>query len=151
MPRNGGNETMTAKLFDLRDVRTFDLPRHARNDGEVVIAESGDSVPFAIARVFTVTAPREAERGKHAHRLCSQFMICVHGTVDVVCDDGGNRRSFALDRSNLALLVPPTIWSTLTYRYANSVVAVLCDRPYEKDDYVRDYAEFVAMRKALPQ
>ncbi len=142
---------MTAKLFDLRDVRTFDLPRHARNDGEVVIAESGDSVPFAIARVFTVTAPREAERGKHAHRLCSQFMICVHGTVDVVCDDGGNRRSFALDRSNLALLVPPTIWSTLTYRYANSVVAVLCDRPYEKDDYVRDYAEFVAMRKALPQ
>ncbi len=142
---------MTAKLFDLRDVRTIDLPRHARNDGEVVIAESGDSVPFAIARVFTVTAPREAERGKHAHRLCSQFMICVHGTVDVVCDDGGNRRSFALDRSNLALLVPPTIWSTLTYRYANSVVAVLCDRPYEKDDYVRDYAEFVAMRKALPQ
>ncbi len=151
MPRNGANETMTAKLFDLRDVRTIDLPRHARNDGEVVIAESGDSVPFAIARVFTVTAPREAERGKHAHRLCSQFMICVHGTVDVVCDDGGNRRSFALDRSNLALLVPPTIWSTLTYRYANSVVAVLCDRPYEKDDYVRDYAEFVAMRKALPQ
>ncbi len=142
---------MTAKLFDLRDVRTIDLPRHARNDGEVVVAESGDSVPFAIARVFTVTAPRNAERGKHAHRLCSQFMICVHGTVDVVCDDGGNRRSFALDRSNLALLVPPTIWSTLTYRYANSVVAVLCDRPYEKDDYVRDYAEFVAMRKALPQ
>ncbi len=151
MPCNGANETMTAKLFDLRDVRTIDLPRHARNDGEVVIAESSDSVPFAIARVFTVTAPRDAERGKHAHRLCSQLMICVHGTVDVVCDDGGNRRSFALDRSNLALLVPPTIWSTLTYRYANSVVAVLCDRPYEKDDYVRDYAEFVAMRKALPQ
>lgn len=150
MPRNGANETMMAKLFDLRDVRTIDLPRHARNDGEVVIAESGDSVPFAIARVFTVTAPRDAERAKHAHRLCSQFMICVHGTVDVVCDDGGNRRSFALDRSNLALLVPPTIWSTLTYRYANSVVAVLCDRRYEKDDYVRDYAEFVAMRKALP-
>jgi hypothetical protein len=142
---------MTAKLFDLRDVRTIDLPCHARNDGEVVIAESGDSVPFAIARVFTVTAPRDAERGKHAHRMCSQFMICVHGTVDVVCDDGGNRRSFTLDRSNLALLVPPTIWSTLTYRHANSVVAVLCDRRYEKDDYVRDYAEFVAMRKTLPQ
>jgi hypothetical protein len=151
MPGDGANRTMTTKLFDLRDVRTIDLPRHARDDGAVVIAESGESVPFAIVRLFTVTAPRDAERGKHAHRLCSQFMICVHGMVNVVCDDGGNRRSFVLDRNDLALLVPPTIWSTLTYRYADSVVAVLCDRPYEKDDYVSDYAEFVAMRKASQQ
>lgn len=78
-------------------------------------------------------------------------MICVHGTVDVVCDDGGNRRTFALDRSNLALLVPPAIWSTLTYSCENSVVAVLCDRPFEKDDYIYDYVEFVAMRKASLQ
>lgn len=148
MSPDSANAAAAITLFDLRDVREIDLPRHVRNDGEVVVAESGDRVPFAIARMFTVTAARDAERGKHAHRLCSQFMVCVHGMINIVCDDGCDRRPFVLDRSNLALLVPPTIWSSLTYRQANSVVVVLCDRPYEADDYVRDYEEFIAMRNA---
>lgn len=142
---------MAAIGFDLDAVQTIDLPRHARMDGEVVVAEVGAQVPFAIARMFTVKAPGGAKRGEHAHRLCSQFMICVQGIIDIVCDDGSDRRTFALDRGNLALLVPPMIWNTVMYRQADSVLAVLCDRPYEKEDYIRDYAEFIAMRKAQPQ
>lgn len=129
------------------DVRLIELPRNARADGEVVVAETMAHVPFNITRMFTVTAPLGAERGRHAHKLCSQFMLCVHGAVEVICDDGAQKRTFALDRGNHALLVPPTIWGTILYRQANSVLAVLCDRLYEADDYVRDYSEFIAMRK----
>ncbi len=140
---------MAAAAFDLDAVRTIELPRHARLDGEVVVAESDNAVPFAIARMFTVKAPSGAKRGEHAHRLCSQFMLCVHGVIDIVCDDGCTRRIFALDRSNLALMVPPTIWNTVMFRQTDSVLAVLCDRGYEEHDYIRDYPEFLAFRKAV--
>ncbi|MGD0420711.1 MAG: FdtA/QdtA family cupin domain-containing protein [Xanthobacteraceae bacterium] len=138
---------MAAHPFDVHEVRTIELPRHARADGEIVIAESFAAVPFAISRLFTLRGPAGAERGEHAHRLCSQFMLCVHGAVDVICDDGREPRPFRLDRGNLGLLVPPMIWNTVIFRRADSVLIVLCDRGYEPDDYIRDRGEFLALRK----
>jgi dTDP-4-dehydrorhamnose 3,5-epimerase-like enzyme len=135
--------------FSINDVRTIDLPVHRRDDGEVVVAETSASVPFAIARVFTISAPVQARRGEHAHRQCLQLMLCVNGAVDVICDDGSDTRAFSLDQGNLGLLVPPTIWNTVIFRETNSVLVVLCDRPYEEHDYIRDYSAFLAARKAM--
>jgi UDP-2-acetamido-3-amino-2,3-dideoxy-glucuronate N-acetyltransferase len=132
----------------LSDVRLIDLPRYSSHDGEVIVAEAASGLQFDIARMFTVKASQGAVRGKHAHRLCSQFMICVHGTIDVTCDDGENLQKFALDRGNLALFIPPTIWNTVDFRHSGSVLVVVCDRPYEEHDYIRDYSQFTAMRKA---
>jgi dTDP-4-dehydrorhamnose 3,5-epimerase-like enzyme len=131
------------------DVKTIDLPCYSRADGEIVVAEAGAHVPFKIARMFTLHGPSGVERGKHAHKLCSQLMLCVHGETEIVCDDGSGRKSFALDRSNRALLVPPTIWNTVIFRKQDPVLVVLCDRPYVEDDYIREYPEFMAFRKAV--
>lgn len=144
-------DAMVSTVFEFDAVRTIELPRHVRSDGEVVVAEAGHGVPFAIARMFTVKAPTGATRGEHAHRQCSQFMICVHGLIDIVCDDGRSRRIFALDRSNIALVVPPTIWAAVLFRQSDSVLTVLCDRIYEEHDYIRDYTEFLAFREATHQ
>jgi hypothetical protein len=76
-------------------------------------------------------------------------MICVNRAVNVVCEDGSEQRTFTLDRRNLALLVPPGIWNTVNFRDDASVVAVLCDRPYEDHDYIRDYAEFLSFRESI--
>ena len=111
---DGGAVSVAAAV--LIGVRIIDLPRHARADGEVVVAEVAAQVPFAITRMFTLTAPSSAERGRHAHRLCSQFMVCVAGAIDVVCDDGHEHRSFRLDRGHLGLLVPPMIWNSVIFR-----------------------------------
>jgi hypothetical protein len=130
------------------DVRTIELPRFARADGELVIAEGSATVPFAIARVFTLRAPLGARLGEHAHRRCTQLMVCVHGAVDVMSDDSRDRRTFTLAQSNVGLLVPPTIWNLITFREANSVLMVICDRPYQEEDYVRVYSDFLVFRKA---
>ncbi len=136
-------------LSSIAQVRLIDLPRHDRGDGALVVAETGAHVPFAIVRLFTLTAPAGARRGEHAHRRCSQFMLCVHGTVDIVCDDGRDRKAFVLDRGNLALHVPPLIWNTIDFRGSDSTLAVLCDRPFEEPDYIRSYPQFLAFRKAM--
>jgi dTDP-4-dehydrorhamnose 3,5-epimerase-like enzyme len=129
--------------------RLIELPRHARADGEVIVAEAASEVPFRIERMFALTAPAGAKRGHHAHRLCSQFMICVSGAVDVVCEDGRKKSTFALSRRNQALLVPPGLWNTVEFRQNQSVLIVLCDRAYEAEDYIRDYAEFLSFRAAV--
>ena len=139
--------TGTMQLSGLADVRRIELPRHARDDGEVVVAEPATGVPFAIARLFVLRAPDGTARGHHAHKLCSQFMICSNGAVDIVLDDGDAQQIFTLDHSNQALLVPPMIWNTVVFRAPQTVVSVLCDRPYEADDYVRDHHDFLRLRK----
>lgn len=129
------------------DARLLELPHHAREDGEVVVAEVMAHVPFTIARLFTVRAPLDTQRGKHAHRRCTQFMICVHGAIEIVCDDGSGKCAFTLNRGNLALHVPPGIWNTVIFHKEDSVLAVLCDRSYEEEDYIRDYDAFISFRQ----
>jgi dTDP-4-dehydrorhamnose 3,5-epimerase-like enzyme len=128
------------------EARVVELPRHARADGEVIVAEVAAQVPFRIERMFALAAPAGATRGRHAHRLCSQFMICVNGAVGVLCDDGKKKNMFALERRDRALLVPPGLWNTVEFRQDGSVLIVLCDRVYEAHDYIRDYAEFLSFR-----
>jgi hypothetical protein len=130
------------------EARLIELPRHARTDGEVIVAEAAQ-VPFRIERMFALAASAGDKRGRHAHRLCSQFMICVSGAVDVICEDGRNRDTFALDRRNQALFVPPGLWNTVEFQQSDSVLIVLCDRVYEADDYIRDYAEFLSFRESV--
>jgi hypothetical protein len=139
------------KHFFVHDVQTIDLPRYSRADGEIVVAEMSASVPFSIARLFTLRGPSGGERGKHAHFQCSQFMLCVNGSIDIICDDAKEQKTFALDRNNAGLLVPPTIWNTVLFRKPDSVLAVLCDRRYDEADYIREYDDFLAWRKAAEQ
>ena len=88
----------------LDEVRRIDLPHHHRDDGDLVVLETGAQVPFVIERVFTIIAPLGAKRGNHAHRRCMQFLLCTCGAIDIHCDDGREHRIFTLDQGNQALL-----------------------------------------------
>ena len=132
----------------IEDVRLVALPRFQHENGELVVVEGGQAVPFAPVRMFTVKAGAGALRGCHAHKACSQFMMCVHGVIKVECDDGAQKRTFVLDSGSKGLLVPPGIWASETYEVEGAVLSVLCDRPYEAGDYLREYDQFLAHRRA---
>ncbi|HWK94408.1 MAG TPA: FdtA/QdtA family cupin domain-containing protein [Pseudolabrys sp.] len=129
------------------DVVKLDLPRHVRDDGVLVVAEGLKHVPFAVARLFTVEAPLGAVRGRHAHWRCSQFMICVYGAIEFLVDDGAVHKAFVLEHGHEALYVPPLLWQSLTFRAPKAVLVGICDRPYEEDDYIRDYDAFLDARR----
>jgi len=116
--------------------------------GMLSVAEIEGHVPFAPRRVFFVSdVPGKEVRGEHAHRRCQQFLICVRGSLSVIVDDGAARHQVALDTPSLGLYLPPLIWST-QYRFsADAALAVLASDPYDPDDYVRDYEEFLALRR----
>jgi UDP-2-acetamido-3-amino-2,3-dideoxy-glucuronate N-acetyltransferase len=112
--------------------------------GNLIAREVGKGLPFKPERCFFVfDVPSKEVRGEHAHRRCAQFLICVHGSVVVLCDDGSRRQEFVLDDRTLGLHLPAMVWGT-QYKYsANAVLLVLASRVYEADDYIRDYDQFL--------
>jgi len=135
-------------MLTVDNIREITLPHNVRADGDLVVAQQGKELSFASVRLFTVRGNKGAVRGRHAHKRCTQFLICVHGEIDVECDDGSGKRLTVLDRGNKGLLIPPSIWSTETYCTDGAVLAVLCDRLYEEDDYIRDYDQFLTWRRS---
>lgn len=135
-----------AALVSVDAIRSFDLPVFTKPDSQLVVAEAEKQLPISIGRVFAVRAERDTVRGNHAHRRCTQVLVCLHGRVSVRCDDGNSSRIVELERPNAALLIPPSIWAEQTYLDSPTVLLVLCDRPFEEEDYIRSRKEFEAYR-----
>src|SRR5262249_23104096 len=57
--------------------------------GDLSVGQFPDDIPFVPNRYFIVFGvPSKDVRGEHAHRRCRQFLVCVHGSVAVMGDDG---------------------------------------------------------------
>ena len=113
--------------------------------GSLTVGEVPTEVPFSPARYFAVFGVPSAElRGEHAHKECHQFLICLHGSCRVLLDDGEKRCEVTLDRPDIGVFMPRMIWGT-QYRYSpDAVLLVFASRPYEADDYLRTYDDFLA-------
>lgn len=118
------------------------FPRYADKNGVLCVYQCGHDVPFDIRRVFTVTAGKRDIRGDHAHKQCTQLVVCVAGEILVSCDDGAVVTQYHLTDMGTGLLIPPGIWAKEEYVRGESVLMVFCDREYEADDYIRNYDDF---------
>lgn len=120
----------------------IDFQQYVDSNGALCAFESVQHVPFDIRRVFTVSAKAGDIRGDHAHRKCTQLLVCVSGKIRVICDDGSVVTQHLLDNMGMGLLIPPGNWAKEEYVVDDAVLMVLCDRAYEADDYIRDYNDF---------
>jgi len=115
----------SAKLFgdDRGTLGVVDLVGHA---------------PFVPVRIFWISdVPTGKARGGHAHKACSQFVVCLHGRVVVDAFDGTANQRFVLEAGDFINLVPG-IFATEEFVEPGSLLLVVCDRPYEADDYIHD-------------
>ena len=128
----------------VKGINLHRMPRIEDMRGNLSAGEFGRNLPFVPKRYFLVFDVPSAEvRGEHAHRQCHQFLVCTHGQVSVVVDDGTQREEFLLDRPELGLHVPPMVWAS-QYRYsADAVLLVFASDFYDPADYIRDYEEFL--------
>ena len=117
--------------------------------GTLSFGEVSRHIPFEIRRYFLVfDVSSEQVRGEHAHRTFHQFLICVHGRCCVVADDGLHSQEFVLDSPNIGLYIPPMTWA-VQYKYSrDGVLLAFASDLYDPSDYIRDYAEFLALKNA---
>lgn len=112
--------------------------------GSLTVGEVPTEVPFAPARYFAVyDVPSIELRGEHAHKRCQQFLVCLNGSCRILLDSGESRCEVLLDRPDIGVFMPEMIWGT-QYRYSSdAVLLVFASRPYESEDYLRTYDEFL--------
>ena len=123
-------------LHSVNDLAVIELRQFHDSRGLLVPIELPELISFPVRRLFWIRdVPVGTVRGGHAHKLCQQFMICTAGALSIEVFDGTDTRTFALPAGQ-ALLVPPAIFSWEKFTKPGSILLVLCDRPYEPDDYL---------------
>ena len=130
------------------DCAIIELPRVHNRAGNISIAENTKHLPFDVERVFYIyDIPGGEDRGAHAHKDCHQFLVAVSGSFEIEMDDGITKRTVQLNRPYYGLHIPPGIWAAEKSFSSGSVCLVMASHKYDKDDYIRDYNDFLNFRK----
>ena len=121
---------------------------HSDQKGNLTVVENGITLPFDVKRVYYLyDVPGGESRGAHAHKELEQLIIAASGSFTVTLDDGTNKRSFFLNRPYQGLYVKPGLWRDLGDFSSGAVCLVLASEVYQKEDYIREYSEFLEFRK----
>lgn len=138
------------KKFNVFDCTMVELDRHhSDRKGNLSVVENGQTLPFDVKRVYYLyDVPGGENRGSHAHKELSQLIIAASGSFTVTLDDGKCKRSFFLNRPYQGLYVKPGMWRDLEDFSSGAVCMVLASDVYLKEDYIRDYQEFLEFRNS---
>ena len=104
-------------------------------------------MPFEIRRVYCIIGHPDRPRGFHAHRNLSQLLVCLSGSCRIIIDNGHERGEWLLDRPDLGVAVGPLEWREMHDFSDGAVLMCLADAPFDEADYIRDYAEFLALSR----
>lgn len=131
--------------FSIFDCSMIELDRHhSDRKGNLTVVENGESLPFDVKRVYYIyDVPGGENRGSHAHKHLEQLIVAASGSFTVTLDDGKQKRSFFLNRPYQGLYVKPGMWRDLDDFSSGAVCMVLASEVYDKDDYIRNYNDFL--------
>lgn len=135
--------------YNVFDCSIIELDKHhSDRKGNLTVVENGTTLPFDVKRVYYLfDVPGGEGRGAHAHRELEQLIIAASGSFTVTLDDGKSKRSFFLNRPYQGLYVKPGLWRDLVDFSSGAVAMVLASEVYQKEDYIRDYQEFLDFRR----
>lgn len=135
-------------MATINDVIIIELPKFLDARGNLSFVENYKQIPFEIKRTYWIyDVPGGEDRGGHAFRENQEVVIALSGAFDVVVDDGVNKRTFCLNRSYYGLYIPKGLWRTLENFSTNSFALEFGSVEYFADDYIREYDEFLKLKK----
>ena len=106
----------------------IELHKRLDHRGNLTVAEEMKDIPFNISRVYWVyDVPGGENRGGHSHKHCREFIIAANGSFTVTLDNGTEKDT----------------WRTLEDFSSGSVCLVLAEDPFDENDYIREYDEYL--------
>jgi hypothetical protein len=130
------------------EIRIINLPKIEDDRGNLSFIEEETHIPFKIKRSYWVyDVPGGECRGSHAFKDSEEFIVALSGSFDIVLHDGIEERKFSLNRSYYGLYLPRMIWRKIENFSTNSLALILSSVPYNEDDYIRDFSQFLTLLK----
>jgi dTDP-4-dehydrorhamnose 3,5-epimerase-like enzyme len=102
-------------------------------------------LPLKIERFFFSTSNKNSSRGDHAHLFCSQFLICISGSlkIETVFSLKKKKTFYISEKKSFGLLLPPLVWSKIIF-LKKSFLFVVCDYKYDKKkEYINSFKKFI--------
>lgn len=125
-----------------------ELPKFLDSRGNLSFVEQLNHIPFEIRRTYWLyDVPGGECRGGHAYRRNQEFIVALSGSFDVILDDGQEKNTFTLNRSYYGLYIPKGLWREMENFSTNSLAMILSSTEYDVNDYIRDYDEFLKLKK----
>lgn len=116
--------------------------------GKLVVVEGNKTIPFEIKRVFYMYgSDSEVIRGKHANKKSSFVLVNVAGSSKVRICNGEECVVVHLCEPMMGLYIPPMIWKEMYHFSSDSIMLVLSDEYYDEEEYIRDYGDYIRIRK----
>lgn len=123
--------------------KVLEFPRFLDNRGNLSFVQNFNHVPFEIKRIYWIyDVPGGEGRDGHAYKNNQEVMIALSGSIDVIVDDGQEKKKFTLSRSSQGLFIPSGLWRTMCNFSTNAFVLVIASTKYDSGDYIRDYNVF---------
>ncbi len=94
-------------------------------------------------RIFFLKAKKNCVRANHAHKICSQFLFSINGNIEIIIDNGKKIKTHKL-KSGSILEIKPLNWLRVNLK-KNQILAVICNKPYLENEYIRDYKKFLKL------
>lgn len=135
-------------LMNYNSPQIIQLPKFLDARGNLSFIEQENHIPFVIRRTYWLyDVPGGECRGGHAYRENQEFIVALSGSFDVVLDNGKEKIVFTLNRSYYGLYVPKGLWREMENFSTNALALVLSSTDYDANDYIRDYDEFLNLKR----
>jgi dTDP-4-dehydrorhamnose 3,5-epimerase-like enzyme len=131
-------------IYNINDCKIISLNKIESNNGNLTVLENNSNIEFDINRIYYLyDIPGGETRGAHAHKELEQLVVAASGSFTIHLDDGLHKRSFELNRPNLALNIKPGIWRDIDNFSSGAICLVIASLKYSENDYIRDYNDFL--------
>ncbi len=106
--------------------------------------QNPDHITFPIKRVYYIfKRTTNLPRGYHAHKKTKQILFCIQGSIRIVLNNGKKKEEVILDKPEEGLVINNKIWHEMHNFRKSTILLVLASKPYDPEDYIRNYNEFL--------
>lgn len=125
------------KVVHIKTIPTMDA-------GELSFFESEKDISFDIKRIYYISkVPEGAKRGFHAHKKLKQILFCPYGRIQLILENENGREEIELSDPSIGVVIENPTWREMLWLQKDSVLCVAASEPYNPDDYIRNYDDFI--------
>jgi len=126
----------TVKLQDFSDSR-----------GQLLVAEFFSELGVVAKRIYILkNVPDLTQRGGHAHKELKQVFFCLQGSFQMKVSDGASSETVLMSRDTPGVFLRSGLWRDLNSFSPDAICLVIASEPYDPDDYIGNFDEYVSWR-----
>lgn len=123
----------------MKKYKLLEFPELGDERGHLVVIENLKDIPFEIKRIFYIYGTKpNVVRGQHANKISRFVLINLCGSCKIKVNDGENEEIIILDKPHHGIYLDRMVWKDMYDFSEDSILLVLSDSVYLKDEYIRD-------------